>query len=110
MAVKGNIVIDQGTDFETTVTMTDDDDDIIDLTGYTGQAQMRKHYTSSNSYSFGVTINGLAGEVTLSMNSATTNTLTAGRYVYDCEITQTSSGKKSRIVEGIVTVTPQVTR
>lgn len=110
MAVKGNIVIDQGTDFETTVTMTDDDDLIIDLTGYTGQAQMRKHFTSSNSYSFGVAINGIAGEVTLSMNSATTNTITAGRYMYDCEVTQTSTGKKSRIVEGIVTVTPQVTK
>lgn len=110
MAVKGNIVIDQGTDFQTTITMTDIDDQVIDLTGYTGQAQMRKYYTSSNAYSFSVVIGGSSGEVTLSMNSAVTSTLNAGRYMYDCEVTQISTGKKSRVVEGIVTVTPQVTR
>lgn len=109
MAIKANIVIDQGADFSTSINVTDDNGDPVDLTSYTGAAQMRKHYTSSNSTSFVVTTNG-SGVVSLTMNAATTNTLVPGRYVYDCELTDTSSNTVSRLVEGIVTVTPQVTR
>lgn len=107
MAVKANITIDQGTDFATSIDVTDDDGDPTDLSGFTGAAQMRKHYTSSNSYSFTVAVAN--GSVTLSMNSATTANISAGRYVYDCELTS-GSNVVTRIVEGIVTVTPQVTR
>jgi len=107
MAVKANITIDQGTDFATSIDVTDDNGDPTDLSGFTGAAQMRKHYTSSNSFSFSVAVAN--GSVTLSMNSATTANIVAGRYVYDCELTS-SSNVVTRIVEGIVTVTPQVTR
>ena len=58
---------------------------------------------------FSVSISSAFGQVTLSMNSATTATITPGRYVYDCELTS-SANVVSRLVEGIVTVTPQVTR
>jgi hypothetical protein len=34
----------------------------------------------------------------------------AGRYVYDVEITQTSSGAVTRVLEGQVEVTPGVTQ
>lgn len=107
MALKANITIDQGTDFATSIDVTDDDGDPTDLSGFTGAAQMRKHYTSSNSFSFTVAVAN--GSVTLSMNSATTANIVAGRYVYDCELTS-GSNVVTRIVEGIVTVTPQVTR
>ncbi len=108
MATKANLVVDQGTTFTTTITVTDDDGNALDLTGYTGSAQIRKHYTSSNSVNFTVSVAGASGEVTLSLSAAATGDLTAGRYVYDCELTNT--GVVSRILEGIVTVTPQVTR
>lgn len=107
MAVKANITIDQGTDFATSLDVTDDNGDPTDLTGFSGVAQMRKHYTSSNAVSFSVSV--ATGQVTLSMNAVTTANLTAGRYVYDCELTS-GSNVVTRIVEGIVTVTPQVTR
>jgi hypothetical protein len=110
MAIKSNIVIDQGSDYEVTVNVKDANNVPVVLTGYTGAAQMRKHYTSLTSYSFGVTITALTGEVTLSMSSNTSNLISPGRYVYDCELTSTSNNTKLRIVEGIVTVTPQVTR
>lgn len=109
MAIKANIVIDQGTTFQTTINVTDDNEDVVDLTGYTGVAQLRKHYTSSNSVSFTVSISPSIGTVTMSMSANTTATLTAGRYVYDCELTDTN-GAVTRLLEGIVTVTPQVTR
>lgn len=109
MAIKANLIIDQGADYETSINVTDDDDNTIDLTGYTGQAQMRKHYTSVTYYSFDVNIQGPSGIVTLGMTANVSNTIPAGRYVYDCELTDTQ-GKRSRLVEGIVTISPQVTR
>lgn len=107
MAVKANITIDQGTDFATSIDVTDDNGDPTDLTGFTGAAQLRKHYTSANSFAFSVAVAN--GSVTLSMNSATTANISSGRYVYDCELTS-GSNVVTRIVEGIVTISPQVTR
>jgi len=109
MAIKANIIIDQGSDFITTLNVSDDDGFAINLTGYTGAAQMRRHYTSVSKYDFVVTVSAATGEVSMAMDSDVTNLIPAGRYVYDCELTD-NSGVKSRIVEGIVTVTPQVTR
>lgn len=109
MAIKANLVIDQGTDYSTVIDVTDENGDIVDLTGYTGAAQIRKHYSSTAQTAFTVSISEQGGTVTLSMNAATTNAILAGRYVYDCEL-KTSSNVVSRLLEGVVTVTPQVTR
>lgn len=109
MAIKANLVIDQGTDYETIIDVTDENGDSVNLAGYSGAAQMRKHYSSTAQTAFTVSISAQAGTVTLSMNAATTNAISAGRYVYDCEL-RTSSNVVSRLLEGIVTVTPQVTR
>lgn len=109
MAIKANLIIDQGSTYQTSVNVTDDDDNPINLSGYTAAAQMRKHYTSVTSYAFTTSISPLIGVVTLSMSSNTTNSIPAGRYVYDCELTD-SNGTISRLIEGIVTVTPGVTR
>ena len=107
MAVKTNIVIDQGTDFNSSFTFTDESDEPIDFSIYTANSQLRKTYTSSTSYTFqtSLTNNGI---IILSMNAATTSNLSLGRYVYDLEVE--ASGVRSRLVEGVVTVTPQVTR
>lgn len=107
MAVKTNIVIDQGTDFNSSFTFTDESDEPIDFSIYTANSQLRKTYTSSTSYTFqtSLTNNGI---IILSMNAATTSNLSPGRYVYDLEVE--ASGVRSRLVEGVVTVTPQVTR
>jgi hypothetical protein len=43
------------------------------------------------------------------MSSNTTTQITAGRYLYDLEVTD-MNGIRSRLVEGIVTVTPEITR
>lgn len=108
MANKVNIVIDQGTTFNTTFTIHNASDEPINFTTYTANSQMRKSYSSSNSYTFSVSLNSNGG-ISLSMNAATTSNITAGRYVYDVEV-EDASNVRSRVVEGIVTVTPQVTR
>jgi hypothetical protein len=109
MALKANITIDQGTTFATTIDVTDEDGNIVNLTGFTGAAQMRKHYTSTAQTAFTVSITAATGAVSLSLSANVTNNIAAGRYVYDCELTDTT-GTVSRLVEGIVTVTPGVTR
>ncbi len=109
MAIKANLLVDQGSTFVTTLNLTDADDNALDLSSYTGSAQLRKHYTSSNSTSFTVSLGGTTGVVTLSLTANATANLTAGRYMYDVEIADASSSV-TRVVEGIVTVTPNITR
>jgi hypothetical protein len=108
MAYKVNIVIDQGATFNTSFTLIDATDTPIDFSSYTANSQMRKSYTSSTSYAFSVGL-GNNGVITLSMSANTTGSITAGRYLYDVEV-QDPSAVRSRVVEGIVTVTPQITR
>ena len=50
------------------------------------------------------------GIVKISLNATTTNALKAGRYVYDVEITKTSTNEITRIIEGQLEVRPGVTR
>jgi len=109
MAIKSNIVIDQGTDFEVTINVRDANTTAIALTGFTGQAQIRKYYTSSRKYDFNVNVSANTGEVTLAMSAANTANIASGRYVYDCVLVSNTS-VVSRIVEGIVTINPRVSR
>jgi len=111
MAAKANIVIDQGADFSTTVTVTDDNGNAVDLTGYSCTGQIRKHYTSNTAYDFTTSFSSprSTGQITISLSRSTTSSIEAGRYVYDVEITS-SANTRSRLVEGIATITPEVTR
>lgn len=109
MATKANLVIDQGTTFSTDLSLTDENGDVLNLIGYSANSQVRKWYTSSNAAAvFSTSINTTSGVVTLSLTANQTSNLVAGRYVYDVEIDD--GNVISRIVEGIITVTPQVTR
>jgi hypothetical protein len=105
MAIKANITIDQGTDYTITFNVTDNNGNDIDFTGYTGEAQFRKHYTSNTAYAFDVTVAN--GAITFLANSVLTSSVSPGRYVYDCVLTD-GDGLVSRLVEGIVTVSPSV--
>lgn len=108
MATKANLVIDQGATYSTDLTLTDENGDPLELTGFVATSQIRKWYTSTNAISFSTSINTESAVITLTLSSTQTNGLSAGRYVYDVEIDNGSS--VSRVVEGIVTVTPNVTR
>lgn len=71
---------------------------------------MRKSFYSSTANNFTATItDNAAGEITLTMTASETANLKPGRYVYDLLITD-DSGTKSRIIEGIVSVTPGTTQ
>jgi hypothetical protein len=109
MATKANLIIDQGATFSADLALADENGNPLYLQGYTANSQMRKWYTSvSPSATFNASINVDSGVITIALDSANTSNLPAGRYVYDVEIDNGLT--VSRVVEGIVTVTPQVTR
>lgn len=110
MAAYSEITIEQYADFSTTVTVNDIQGDSLNLTNYLAAAQLRKSYYSTTATDFTVSISdAVGGELTISMNSSNTSNLMPGRYVYDLVITSPENNK-TRVVEGIATVIPGVTR
>mgnify|MGYP000341988789 CR=1 FL=1 len=61
MATKANITIHQGSTYVTSINMEDQNDDPIPLTGYTGAAQIRKHFKSESYYDFTVNLDEAQG-------------------------------------------------
>jgi len=102
---------DQGSDFSVNLDLTNDDGSVINIAGYSFTSSIRKSYYSANvTANLTVAIaNAASGNVSLSMNSATTANVKAGRYLYDVRMVRTDS-KISRVIEGIITVSPQITR
>lgn len=107
MALKANMVIDQGTTFSSMIEILDENDDPIDVTSYIARGQIRKHYTSTNAVSFSTALAN--GSLVISLTANQTANIIAGRYVYDIELVDPAN-TVARILEGIVTVTPEVTR
>lgn len=104
------LTLEQGANFNTVLDLKDAAGGILNLSGYSVAAQMRKSYYSNTATSFAMTISDpAAGQITMAMTSANTANVTPGRYVYDILLTS-GSGIKTRIIEGIITVMPSVTR
>ena len=111
MATTANIFIDQGSNYSNIITVTGANGNALDLTGYTVASQLRKSYSSSIAYSLNPVIyNAALGQVRMLLSASQSEAITPGRYLYDLEITNTSSGSKTRVVEGVATVTPQITQ
>lgn len=106
------LFIDQGTNFNNVINITDDvTNAAVNIYGYTATSQMRRSYYSANiSANITCTITDAAnGELTMSMTAANTANIKAGRYVFDLKVVDTNN-TTSRILEGIVNITPQVTK
>ena len=112
MATLSNIFIDQDATFTTTVTVNDSTGSALNLTGYTAVAQIRKTYLSSTATSMTVAFatDRSTGQITLSLTATQTGALKAGRYVYDLAITTSDSVTTTRVIEGVATVNPSVSR
>ena len=106
MATKANINIDQGTTYTTNIALNDDSGNPLDLSAYTGQASIRTSYAAINSASFSVTLSN--GQITLSLDSNTTSSLTRSRYLYDVILTDGQSNV-TRVLEGVIYVDPAIT-
>lgn len=106
------LYIDQGADFNHIINLSDEvTNDYLDIEGFSVQAQMRRGYYSRNqSGNIACSITDASnGEITLSMTAANTANLKTGRHVFDIKTTD-DDDRVSRILEGIITVNPSVTR
>lgn len=109
MAQKYNFNLDQGADFNTEIRLLSNNAP-FDLTNCVVASSMKKNQTSLTSYQFSCTVQDAAnGVLQLGMPSSASIDIDAGRFLYDIEVTD-SQGKVHRVLEGIVTVTPSITR
>jgi len=86
MSAQNNLTLDQGTDFTYNINLIDSAGVAVDISNFTANAQLRTSYTSY-----------------------TTSTLKASRYLYDL-ILISNNNITSRLMEGTITVNPEVTR
>lgn len=110
-ALPVNLVVEQGTDFEASLTVKTSDGTPLNLTGYTAVARMKKSYYSTTYTDFTIVwVDRPNGIIRLTMTNSLTSQLEGGRYVYDLTISAPGlGGKKTRVIEGLVTVTPGAT-
>jgi hypothetical protein len=105
-----NLYIEQGTTYSTTITLDDVYGNVYNLSNYIISSQIRKSYYSANiSAYFTTSSNPTTGTIYLNIDAPTTSNLAPGRYVYDTTI-KDSSNNVTRILEGIVEISPGVTR
>lgn len=110
MAAISNLYVDAGSTYSNIITVGASNGSPLDLTGYTVASQMRKSYQSSTAYNFTASVySALNGKVRLQLTHEQSEAIPPGRYIYDVEMTS-PSGTTTRVVEGIVTVTPQITK
>jgi hypothetical protein len=108
--VKINLVVNQRSSFVAGFIVNDQDDKAIDLADYTIQAKLKKDHTSPSTVSFATTaiVPTTNGKLEISLTPEQTAPL-SGSFVYDVAIIKSTSGFKTRIVEGNIRIDPGVT-
>jgi len=107
--IKEDLVIPQGTAYSKTFSVKDSNGDLMNLSGYTANSQMRREFTSNTVTLSFTTAVDTGGYVTISTTPAQTSPIEARRYLYDVEIND-GSDNITRIREGIITLTPEITK
>jgi hypothetical protein len=85
------------------------------LTNFTARMQIRPTAASATTTlsltteNTRIALGGVAGTITLSISATDTAAITAGRYVYDLELVS-AGGIVTRLLQGVVTVSANVTR
>ena len=111
-AAKLNLTIEQGTTFAKRLTWRDKNKRPVPLTGYTARMQVRPTAASAEIITELSTANGRItlgelGVIQLNLTASETSALKAG--VYDLEMTD-GDGRVTRLIEGKINVSPEVTR
>ena len=112
MAAYVELFMDQGATFNNIINLSDDLTNAnINVSGYIVRSQMRRSYYSANATAniICTITSAINGEITMSLPANTTANIKSGRYLFDLETVDTN-GTVSRVLEGIITVTPEVTR
>lgn len=105
-----DLVLYRGDYFSLNVTMTDANSNPINLTGYTGKSCIKSGYAASSEYDATITITTpTTGVVTVTYPSSVTETILAGSYIWDFQLTD-PSGNVRTYLTGDVTVYDEVSR
>jgi hypothetical protein len=112
MAAYVELYMDQGATFNNTLNITDDISGAkVNIAGYLVRSQMRRSYYSANATATidCTIIDAANGVILMSLPSGNTSNIKAGRYLFDVETVDTAN-VTSRILEGLISVTPEITR
>jgi hypothetical protein len=110
MAAISNLYVDAGSTFSAIITVRNSDGTVMNLTGYTAASQIRKSYGSTTAYNFNASIfDAITGKIRIQLSDEQSSEIKPGRYLYDIEISS-NIGERLRVVEGIVLVTPEITK
>jgi hypothetical protein len=109
-----NFTIKQGATFERVITWKDANDDVIDLTGYEARMMVRENITSAAPFvslddTDGITLGGVAGTISILLTATQTAAIAQTSGVYDLEL-ESPAGKVTRLLEGTVIISKEVTR
>jgi len=110
-AAKYNITIDQGSDFSLTLNIKEDGVN-KNLDGWLARGSMRQTLEGAviDNFDFTDSPYDSTGNIVMKLSHTETGLITAGDYYYDVEVYNTSDDKATRIIQGKITVTRQVTR
>lgn len=113
MAATQNLTIDQGSAFTVNFLVKNPDGSNKDLTGATARMQFRTSYSGTDVYLEATTENSkivISGSnCSIVLVAADTSALTYCSYFYDIEIIE-SNANVFRLVQGKVTLNPEITR
>lgn len=110
-----DLSIQQGATLSLVATWKDSNGTPVNLSGYTARMQVRETYDAGNTKlsltteNGGISLGGTAGTITISAAATATAALAAPfTGVYDLELV--SGATVTRLLQGIATVSPEVTR
>ena len=107
--------VEQGATFLKSVIWKDSSGTAINLTGYIARMQFRRSKSSTETLFSGTTENGIIslggsnGTITINIPATTTDDFSFRNAVYDLEL-QSSGGIVTRLLEGAVELSREVTR
>lgn len=87
----------------------------VNLTGFSARAQIRPSAASATTTlsltteNTRIALGGTAGTITISISATDSAAIASGRYVYDLELVS-AGGIVTRLLQGVVTVSANVTR
>lgn len=112
MTTKYNFTLNQGETFDTTFTVLLADRRPFDLTGYSVRGQVREQYTSNTVLlQFDIeVVDPASGKVRCMASATDTAALSFNKAVYDLEAEHDATGKVIRLVQGVITLSREVTR
>jgi len=107
-AAKFDIIIHANADYIMTLTVTDSDGNIMNLTGYTITAQLREFPEAHDYFEFTTTHNGSGGQILMVMPHERTEKIPFTQGVYDV-FAEDGNNTIEKYMYGDVVIVPSVT-